>query len=119
MVSDICSVLRGNIKYPFSVSRKNRKKLTTIDLSKKTFSSYIRLDVLDRKGVLSTITNILSKNNISIKRLIQNPHKGKKYASIIIISHRARDFNLNKCLNEIKKKNFIFGKPKFIRIEEI
>ena len=27
LVSDICSILRGNIKFPFSISFKNRKKL--------------------------------------------------------------------------------------------
>ena len=78
LVSDICSILRGNIKFPFSVSSKKRKKIAAIDLSEKMFSSYIRIDVIDKKGVLSSITKIMSKNKISVKRLIQNPFKGKK-----------------------------------------
>ena len=119
LVSDICSILRGNIKFPFSVSNLNRKKIPTIDLSNKVFSSYIRLDVLDKKGVLSSITKIMAKNKISVKRLIQNPFRGKKFASIIIISHKARNNNFVKCMNQLDKKNFILNKTKFIRIEEI
>ncbi len=118
LVSDICSILRGNIKFPFLVSNKNRKKISSLDLSDKIFSFYIRLDVIDKKGVLSSITKIMSKNKISVKRLIQNPFRGKKYASIIMISHKTKNSNLVKCINELEKKNFILNKPKFIRIEK-
>ena len=118
LVSDLCSILRGNIKFPFSVSNVNRKKILPLNISNKTFSSYIRLDVVDKKGVLSSITKIMSKNKISVKRLIQNPFRRKKFASIIFISHKAKNRNLVKCINELNNKNFILKKPKFIRIED-
>ena len=65
------------------------------------------------------LTEILSKNKVSVKRLIQNPFKNKKFASIIIISHRAKNSNLVKSINELSNKKFIINKPKFFRIEEI
>ncbi len=119
LTSDICSILRGNIKFPFAIPNENRKKITTIDISQETFSSYIRLDVIDKTGVLSSITKTLSKNKISVKRLIQNPFKSKKFASIIIISHKAKNINLEKSIYELGKKQFIINKPKYIRIEKI
>ena len=119
LVSDICSVLRGNIKFPFSISNKSRKKLKTKDISDELYSSYIRLDVVDKTGVLSSITKILSRNKISVKRLIQNPFKSKKFASIIIISHKSKNSNLIKSLTELGRKNFLINKPKFLRIENI
>ena len=36
------------------------------------------LKLIDKPGVLSNITNIFSKNKVSIKRLVQNPDKNKK-----------------------------------------
>ena len=119
LVSDICSILRGNIKFPFSIPDKNRKKIRSLDISEDFFSSYIRLDVIDKTGVLSSVTNILSKNKISVKRLIQNPFKSKKFASIIIISHKAKNSNLVKSISELANKKFVINKPKFFRIEEI
>ena len=119
LVSDICSILRGNIKFPYSVSDKNRKKIRSLDISEDFFSSYIRLDVTDKTGVLSSITKILSKNKISVKRLVQNPFKSKKFASIIIISHKAKNSNLVKSISELANKKFVINKPKFFRIEEI
>ena len=78
LVSDISSVLRGNIKYPFAISKKERKKLNYGSIKLQNFSAYLRVDVQDKSGVLTNITNIFSKNKVSIKRLIQNPYKSKK-----------------------------------------
>ena len=116
LVSDISSILRGNIKFPFSVSSKERKKLNFGNINDRYFSAYLRFEVEDKSGVLSNITNIFSKNKVSIKRLVQNPHKNKKSSSIIIITHKAKDRYLNKTLKEVDKKNYIKQKSKLIRI---
>ena len=117
LVSDISSILRGNIKFPFSLSQKERKKLKFNSISNRLFSAYLRFEVLDRPGVLSNITNVFSKNKVSIKRLVQDPNKIKKTSSIIIITHVSKDEHLKKILKEISKKNFIKKKPKLIRID--
>ena len=117
LISDISSILRGNIKFPFSLSNKERKLLKFENISDRFFSAYFRFEVMDRSGVLSNITNVFSKNRVSIKRLIQNPDKNKKNSSIIIITHSAKDKNLNKILKEISKRKYIKRQPKLIRIE--
>ena len=116
LVSDISSILRGNIKFPFSISNIERKKISFKNIDDRFFSAYMRFEVIDKPGVLSNITNIFSKNKVSIKRLIQNPNKSKKFSSIIIITHNAKDKFLNKILKQIQKKTYIIKKPKLIRI---
>ena len=118
LVSDISSILRGNIKFPFSISNKERKRLTFENISKRSFSAYLRFEVLDKSGVLSNITNIFSNNNVSIKRLIQNPNKNKGISSIIIITHNSKDSSLNKIVKIIGKKIYVKKKPKLIRIDD-
>ena len=98
LVSDISSILRGNIKFPFSLSEKERKLLKSSNINNRLFSAYLRFDVLDKPGVLSNITNIFSKNKVSIKRLVQDPIKGKKSSSIIIITHSSRDKYIRKII---------------------
>ncbi len=116
LISDISSILRGNIKFPFSISSKERKKLRYQNISERSFSAYLRFEVLDKPGVLSNITKIFSKNRVSIKRLIQNPNKSKKFSSIIIITHNSKDKFLNKIIKQTEKKTYIIKKPKLIRI---
>ena len=118
LISDISSILRGNIKFPFSVSRKKRKKLKFESISERFFSAYLRIEVIDKPGILSNITNIFFKNKVSIKRLVQTPDKSKRSSSIIIITHNSKDKFLKKTLNEIAKKNYVRQKPKFIRIDD-
>jgi len=116
LVSDISSILRGNIKFPFSISNKERKKLNFSNINDRSFSAYLRFEVLDKPGILSNITNVFSKNNVSIKRLIQNPNKSKKLSSIVIITHNSKNSSLNTILKKIENKNYIVKKPKLIRI---
>ena len=118
LISDISSILRGNVKFPFSVSVKKRKKLKFSTIEERLFSVYLRFEVIDKPGVLSNITSIFSKNKVSIKRLVQNPYKNKKISSIIIITHKSKNKFLNKILKDISKKSFIKKKPKLIRIDD-
>jgi homoserine dehydrogenase len=119
LVSDVSSILRGNIKFPFSLSTKERKKLVFSNILNRFFSAYLRFDVSDKPGVLSDITNVFSKNKVSIKRLVQDPNKGKKSSSISIITHSSKEYRLNKIISQISVKKYIKEKPKLIRISEI
>ncbi len=117
LVSDISSVLRGNIKFPFAISNSKRKKYSSGKIIDLFFSSYIRLDVKDKYGVLSDVTKIFSNNKVSIKRVLQSPYKNKKRSSIVIITHRSKDNYIQKTLKTLAKKSYIIQKPKLIRIE--
>ena len=119
LISDLCSVLRGNIKFPFVISNKKRKLALFEGINNKKFSVYLRLDVKDKHGILSDITKVMAKNKVSIKRLIQNPTENKKLASIIIITHHTKSSSLANVISTLKNKSYIISKPKLIRIENI
>ena len=119
LISDLCSILRGNIKFPFVLSDKKRKTATFENINNKKFSAYLRLDVKDKHGILSDVTSVMAKNKVSVKRLIQNPTLNKKNASIVMITHEAKSSSFTKVLYTLKKKRYIIKTPKFIRIENI
>ena len=118
LISDISSILRGNIKFPFSISTKERKNLNFRKISERYFSAYFRFNVVDKPGVLSNITQIFSKNNVSIKRLVQDPNKNKGSSSIIIITHPSKDKSLNKIIKIINRRSYVKKRSKLIRIDE-
>ena len=119
LISDLCSILRGNIKYPFGISSKLRTKIIKFNILKHTSSSYLRIEVKDLPGVLSSITKIFAKNRISIKNLLQNPDKKNKKATIIIITHKNLEKNYNNLFSNLTKNKFVLKKPTFIRIERV
>jgi len=119
LMSDLLSILRGNIKYPFGIPSALRNKINIFNKEKHSCSSYIRIEVNDFPGVLSSITKVFAKNKISIKNLIQNPDKKSKKASIVIITHESLEKNYNNLLLNLNKNKFLVKKPTFIRIEKI
>uniref|UniRef100_UPI00094C531B homoserine dehydrogenase n=1 Tax=Pelagibacter ubique TaxID=198252 RepID=UPI00094C531B len=116
LMSDLLSILRGNIKYPFGISSKKRKKIQIYDLNNYVNSLYLRFEVKDKPGVLSQITKQLAKYKISIQRLIQIPDNSKKKASIIIITHNVKEYFSKKCLNSFRSNKNIIKKPIVIRL---
>ena len=116
LMSDLLSILRGNIKFPFGISGKKRKSILSYDLRKYSNSLYLRFEVNDKPGVLSQITRSLAICSISIERLIQIPDNKNKKASIIIITHRTNELNANKCLKSLKINRNILKIPTRIRL---
>ena len=119
LISDLCSILRGNVKFPFVLSDKKRKVATFESMQNKKFSVYLRLDVKDKHGILSDITKVMAKNKVSVKRMIQKPTINKRNASIVMITHEAKSSSITKVLSTLKRKKYIIKNPKIIRIENI
>ncbi len=116
LMSDLLSILRGNIKFPFGVSSKKRKSIIPYDVKNYSNSLYLRFEVNDKPGVLSQITKSLADSNISIERLIQIPDNKNKRASIIIITHQTNESNTNKCLKSLSINKNILKTPTKIRL---
>ncbi len=116
LLSDLLSILRGNIKYPFGIAFKNRKSIKPFNNDMYSNSLYIRFEVKDKQGVLSYITNRLSKYKISVKRIIQTPDRKKRSATIVVITHKTTEINVRNCLSIFKKNKNIFQIPTLIRL---
>jgi len=118
-MSDLLSILRGNIKYPFGIPYNKRKNIDSYDNNQYLNSLYLRFLVKDKPGVLSSITKIFSQYKVSIKNLIQKPDKRSNKASIIIITHENLEKNYNNLIKNLYKNKYVLKKPTFIRIENV
>ena len=116
LLSDLLSILTGNIKPPFGISYNKRKSIKPFNNQNYSNSLYLRFEVKDKQGVLSLITNRLSKFKISVKRIIQTPDKKNKKATIVIISHKTTEKNIKNCLSIFKKNKNILKFPTLIRL---
>ena len=78
IMSDLLSILRGNIKFPFGITKTKRQKPKIFNKDISSNSLYVRLEVKDKPGVLSSITRTFANHKISIQRIIQIPDSKKK-----------------------------------------
>ena len=78
---------------------------------------YMRFSALDRPGVLSKISGILGKNEISISSVIQKGRKVKGAVPIVMMTHEAKEKNVRRALQQIDTLGVIVGKTMTIRVE--
>jgi len=116
LLSDLLSILRGNIKKPFGIASLKRKRVKPFNNNNYTNSLYLRFEVKDKPGVLSSITNRLAKYKISVNRIIQTPDKKNNKATIVIITHKTYENNAKNCLSIFKKNKNILKFPTLIRL---
>lgn len=81
---------------------------------------YLRLQVLDKPGVLADITRILADNHISINAMIQKEHADKEdRVNIIMLLHNTREKNVNTAIEKIQNLPTMTDKIIRIRLEEL
>jgi len=78
---------------------------------------YMRFSALDQPGVLSKISGILGKNDISISAVIQKGRQVNGAVPIVMMTHEAKEKNVHQALKEINRLGVILGKTMFIRVE--
>jgi homoserine dehydrogenase len=81
---------------------------------------YLRLRVEDKPGVLADITRILADRHISIDAMIQRePDEGEQQTDIIILTHIAREAQVDDAIAKIEALPVVAGKIVRLRLEEL
>lgn len=81
---------------------------------------YLRMSAVDRPGVLSDITQVLSKLGISIEAVIQKePEANQSQVSVILLTNRALEKQLNQAIKDIEALDTIEGNVTRIRVEPL
>jgi homoserine dehydrogenase len=96
----------------FAIEKNPLKKIEEV-----VMPYYMRFSALDRPGVLSKISGILGKNNISIVSVIQKGRRIKGSVPVVMMTHEAQEKNVRQALKEIDRLGVILGKTMFIRVE--
>ena len=85
-----------------------------------TTSYYLRMQVVDKPGVLADITRILADLSISIDAMVQKePNAGEEKVDIIMLTHQTREKNINAAITKIEALSVVTGKVTRIRLEEL
>ncbi len=79
---------------------------------------YLRMQAIDRPGVLAEVTAILGDLGISIEAILQKePEEGASHVPIIFLTQRVQEKNMNEAIEKIKNLDVIEGDITRIRME--
>lgn len=83
-------------------------------------SFYLRLRAMDRPGVMADITRVLGQHDISIEALLQRePDPGRGEATIILLTHRVREGDLNAAVAAMEALPHLCSAVTRIRMESL
>lgn len=81
---------------------------------------YLRMQALDKPGVLADVTRILADLDISIEAILQKePEHGADDVKVIILTHRLREKQMIQALKRIEALDTIRGAVTRIRMESL
>lgn len=83
-------------------------------------SYYLRIQVIDKPGVMAEITRIVADNHISISALVQKEASDESdQVSVIMLTHLTVEKNINAAIARIEALPVVNGKVFRLRIEEL
>jgi homoserine dehydrogenase len=119
-VSDITDIARNivnNATGRMTVMGGSRKPKMLMKMDDVRSMYYFRFSALDMPGVLSKISGILGKHNISIVSVIQKGRHEGKAVPLVVLTHMAREKDVVMAIKEINRLNIVAGKAAVIRVE--
>ena len=123
VVSDVMSIARDMLKNatgrvpPSSYQPDQRRPLRMRPMEEITSLYYIRFMVLDRPGVLSQIAGVLGRYGISISSVLQQGRKEGQTVPVVIMTHMAKERDIQNALREINPMPYISEPTTLIRVE--
>jgi homoserine dehydrogenase len=118
VVADVIDIARGIQVEALSFDSLDDVKVLPIDEIETGY--YLRMEALDKAGVLANVATILSNKGISIEALIQKePKDGEILVPIIMLIHKVQEKIMNEAIAEIEALAEINGAVTRIRVEEL
>lgn len=117
VVSDLIDIARGGGHTPFNIPTRDLAACELAPMETLMSSYYIRLDVVDKPGVLADVTGIFREHAISMRSFVQHSRQPGEMVEIALTTHEARESSMEAALSEIAALQSVVHPPQRIRIE--
>ena len=118
VVSDLIDIARGSGNMPFNLSTHLLAVQSFASMESLVSSYYIRLDVVDKPGVLADVTGIFRDYGISMRSFVQHSCQPGEIVEIALTTHASKESSMQAALEKIAGLESVVCAPQRIRIEE-
>ena len=119
VMSDIVDLARGTNLPTFGVPANDLKDPAWIDLGELVSRYYLRLEVLDKPGVIADVSAVLRDHHVSIESFIQHGRDPEQPVALVLTTHEARQANMDAACAAIKDLTSVSAEPCLMRIEDL
>lgn len=122
VIGDIADIARGIAAGASSrVAIPKTTRTVTIKAAGEIVSRhYVRISLADNAGSLAAATGVFARHAVSISAALQKsaPEEGSRLATVIILTHKAKQSNLDAALRELAELPCCGGMPRRLGIED-
>lgn len=116
VLGDIVGAARNKVHGGRAPGQSTYANLPIADFGEVYTRYHVDMSVEDRIGVLAEIAKIFTNHGISLRTVRQ--HQGEDHARLILVTHSAREKDLEDVVEELKQLEAVRGIESVIRLEE-
>ncbi len=119
VVADLIDIAAGRISHPFGVPVDTLTAIPREPVERQRASYYMRLNVVDRPGVLAEVARILAGEGISIETVLQRGRSPGETVPLILTTHETDEAAMIRVRGLLGSVKAVTQDPAFIRIETL
>lgn len=124
VIADLVDVARAMgvdqaSRVPYLAFAEQADDLPVLPMEEIETAYYLRLQAVDRPGVLARVATILSEQGISIEAIVQKDANEGDLVPIILLTHKTREAAMNEVIRQLESLADIAGGVMRIRVENL
>ena len=127
VLGDIADIARGNAAGPvFGEPAEALMPHERAAMGLHEGGCFLRMDVLDRPGVMASVATHMANEGISLESIVQRRTRPrgevdpeKDVQPIVLVTHEAEEQAVRRAVDAIRGEDYLAGEPSVIRIERL
>ncbi|MEM9416261.1 MAG: homoserine dehydrogenase [Planctomycetota bacterium] len=122
VVADVIAVANGSAPAAFGQMRltpDQAESAALVDPADTESAYYLRMETIDRPGVMAEVTRLLGDRGISLSAVLQHESRSGEVVSLVVTTHTARRGDVKDAAKAIAQLDAIQGEPVVIRVIEL
>ena len=118
VIADIVEIVRGNTGPMLGYKKGLESGLRLVEADEIVSQYYLKLKVIDRPGVLASVTSTLGEHGISVESMLQKPSKIADRVRLLFTTHACREKEMRAAIEALKALEVVDENITMIRIEK-
>ena len=117
VVADLVDVARGRNTPVWGAAASTLSHLPAVPMSAHVGCYYLRIEVLDRPGVIADVTAALRDSGVSLESMLQRGRAPGEAVPVVLVTHETNEAAMRAALATIAALHAVVEPPSLIRIE--
>ncbi len=118
VAADLIDIARGHVVPVFGVPASALSRADPTPITRRFGAYYLRLEVVDRPGVIADVAAALRDQNVSLESVLQRLRAPGDNVPVVLTTHETDEARMTAAVAQIAALDAVVEPPRLIRIEQ-